>query len=137
MSELYNAMTISSFGMKAQGERVRVISQNMANANTLPNNPDDDPYIRKTISFENVMDEQSGAEVLRVADIKQETDEPFKLKYMPHHPGANDEGFVKTPNINSLIETMDMREAQRSYEANLGMIRQARSMIMSTIELLR
>ena len=96
-----------------------------------------DPYRRQLISFKNVMDKESGVRLVEVDDIGFDDTSDFKLKYMPEHPAANEEGYVKMPNVNTLLEMNDMREAQRSYEANLGMIEQSRSMVMRTIDLLR
>lgn len=137
MSDLYGAMTISAFGMKAQSQRVRVIAENMANASTAANKPGEDPYTRKTITFKNEMDRARGMDLVQVDKIEDDKKQPFILKYNPDHPGADEKGYVKMPNIDPIIETMDMREAQRSYEANLGMIDQSRNMIMQTIDLLR
>ena len=137
MSDLYGAMTISAYGMKAQSQRVRVISENMANSATAANSPNEDPYARQIITFKNEMDREKGLELVGVDKIKEDTKHPFILKYMPEHPGADAKGYVKMPNVDPIIETMDMREAQRSYEANLGMIDQSRNMIMQTIDLLR
>lgn len=137
MSELFGAMTISSHGMKAQSTRIRVISENIANANTAAPTPDENPYTRKFPVFKNEMDRELGYKTVGVSKIKDDTKKPFQLKYMPDHPGADENGYVKMPNVNSLIETMDMQEAQRSYEANLGMIEQSRNMIMQTISILR
>lgn len=137
MSDLYGAMTISAFGMKAQSQRVRVIAENMANASTAANSPNEDPYARKTITFKNEMDRAKGMDLVQVDKIEEDKKQPFILKYNPDHPGADEKGYVKMPNIDPIIETMDMREAQRSYEANLGMIDQSRNMIMQTIDLLR
>lgn len=137
MSDLYSAMTISAHGMKAQSQRVRVIAENMANADTAANTPGADPYRRKIITFKNEMDRAEGTDLVDVDKIKEDTKRDFTLKYMPEHPGADAKGYVKMPNVDSIIETMDMREAQRSYEANLGMIDQSRNMIMQTIDLLR
>src|SRR5687768_13197452 len=133
MSDLYGAMTISAYGMKAQSQRVRVISENMANSATAANNPNEDPYARQIITFKNEMDREKGLDLVEVDEIKEDTTRPFILKYMPEHPGADAKGYVKMPNVDPIIETMDMREAQRSYEANLGMIDQSRNMIMQTI----
>jgi flagellar basal-body rod protein FlgC len=137
MSDLYGAMTVSAYGMKAQSQRVRVIAENMANASTAPNTPNEEPYRRQIITFKNEMDREKGLDLVHVEDIEGDTKRPFVLKYMPEHPGADPKGYVKMPNVNSIIETMDMREAQRSYEANLGMIDQSKNMIMQTIDLLR
>jgi len=137
MSELFGAMTISANGMKAQGERVRVISENVANAATAPLSPEQEPYRRKLITFKNVMDKSQGINLVEVDSIKEDRKSDFVKKYMPHHPGAGENGYVNMPNINTLIEMTDMKEAQRSYEANLGMIQKTKTMAMSTIDLLR
>ncbi len=136
-SELLNAMQISASGMRAQGTRIRVITENVANANTTGNTPGADPYRRQTITFKNEMDKQLGVNQVRVDDIDTDRKTPFSLKYIPDHPAADEKGYVKMPNVQPLIEMMDIREAQRSYEANLGMIEQSRSMVQRTIDLLR
>lgn len=137
MSELFGAMTISAFGMKAQSQRVRVIAENMANSGTTGTTPGEDPYSRQIMTFKNEMDRQRGMELVKVDKIGNDTKRPFPIRYMPDHPAADERGYVKMPNVDSIIETMDMREAQRSYEANLGMIDQSRTMMMQTIDLLR
>ncbi len=137
MSEIYNALGISAHGMKAQSERVRVISENIANVDTAPENPDDVPYRRQIVTFKNSLDREMGITVVDVADIKADTSKDFLQKYMPDHPAADEMGYVKMPNVNMLVELMDMREAQRSYEANLGMIEQSKTMLQKTIDLLR
>jgi flagellar basal-body rod protein FlgC len=135
--EIMNAIGISASGMRAQGERLRVISQNIANSDTAATMPGEEPYRRKTITFKNVMDKTLGAEIVKDGGIAEDMKSPFRLKFMPDHPGADANGYVKLPNVNTLIETMDMREAQRSYEANLGMIDIAKSMMSRTLDLLR
>lgn len=137
MSELYSTMSISASGMKAQSARLRVISQNIANANTAAPTPDENPYARQKITFKNELDRQIDAKKVLVDKIQNDTDKPFPTKFMPDHPGADANGYVKMPNVDPLVEMMDMREAQRSYEANLGMIEQSRGMIMQTIDILR
>ena len=137
MSELFSAMSISAHGMRAQSERVRVISENMANASTAAPTPEEDPYTRQFITLKNEMDRTLGENVVQVDKIDQDHKKPFPVKYMPDHPGADENGYVKLPNVDPLIEAMDMQEAQRSYEANLGMIEQSRNMILQTIDLLR
>lgn len=137
MSDLYNALTISTHGMKAQSARIRVISENVANADTAATAPGEDPYTRKTITFKNIMDREMGARTVAVDKIGQDTERPFPMKFMPDHPGADENGYVRMPNVDPLIELMNMREAQRSYEANLGLVDQSRNMIMQTIDLLR
>lgn len=130
-------MTIYAFGMKAQSQRVRVIAENMANSGTTGTTPGEDPYSRQIMTFKNEMDRQRGMELVKVDKIGNDTKRPFPIRYMPEHPAADERGYVKMPNVDSIIETMDMREAQRSYEANLGMIDQYRTMTMQTIDLLR
>ncbi len=136
-SELLNAMEISASGMRAQGTRVRVITENVANASTTGDTPGADPYRRQNISFKNRMDRAAGFSKVEVDSIEQEKGDSFKLKFMPDHPAADENGYVKMPNVEPLVEMMDIREAQRSYEANLGMVEQSRTMMMRTIELLR
>ena len=136
-SEILNAMSISASGMRTQGARLRVLSENIANANTTGDTPGADPYRRQTITFKNEMDRELGVRRVEVDEIDQDMETPFRLRYDPSHPAADEEGYVKMPNLNTLIETMNAREAQRSYEANLGMIEQSRQMVQRTIDLLR
>lgn len=137
MSELYNAITLSTHGMKAQSTRIRVISENLANADTAAAQPSENPYTRKTITFKNVMDRTIDANTVEVSKIRDDVKRPYPVKFMPDHPGADASGYVKMPNVDALVEMMDMREAQRSYEANLGVLDQSRGMINRTIDLLR
>lgn len=135
--ELLNAMNVSANGMRAHGHRIRVITENVANAQTTGDTPGADPYRRQQITFENELDRQSGVRLVHVDKVIEDKKTPFNLEYNPDHPAANAEGYVKTPNINTLLELSDMKEAQRTYEANLGMIEQSRTMVMRTIDLLR
>ncbi len=136
-NSMWNTMMISAYGMKAQGERTRVISENIANAGTAALSPDAQPYTRKIITFKNEMDKQYDTDLVKVKDIGQDRKTDYQLKYMPDHPGANAAGYVKMPNVNMIVELNDMREAQRSYEANLGMMENYRTMSMRTIDMLR
>lgn len=135
--ELLNAMSVSAHGMQAHGHRIRVITENIANANTTGDAPGADPYRRQQITFKNQLDRDMGLKLVEVDKVFEDTKKDFPLEYNPDHPAANEEGYVKMPNLNSLIEMSDMREAQRTYEANLGMIEQSRAMVMRTIDLLR
>lgn len=138
MSDLYSAMSISGHGMRAQTERVRIISENIANADTAPSKPGENPYARQTITFKNELDRANDQRLVKVDKVdKEKGDKAFVLKYMPDHPAADEQGYVKMPNVKTLIEMMDMREAQRSYEANLNMFDQSRSMMSRTINLLQ
>lgn len=135
--DMFSSMTISAHGMRVQGERTRVIAENIANADTAALTPDGQPYARKIITFKNEMDRAEGMELVNVHDIRQDREKDFPIKYMPDHPAADASGYVKMPNVNMLIEMTDMREAQRSYEANLGMIEQSRNMMNRTVDMLR
>lgn len=137
MTDMFDAMTISAYGMRAQGERTRVIAENIANASTGALTPESEPYARKVITFKNSMDREYGHRIVEVEDITEDRRDEFPLKFMPDHPGANEAGYVRMPNVSTLIEMNDMREAQRSYEANLGMIENSRTMMFRTIDLLR
>ncbi|GAB4147607.1 MAG: flagellar basal body rod protein FlgC [Sphingomonadales bacterium] len=134
--DLTKAMQVANFGLKAQGVRMRVIAENLANSNSIANGPGDQPYRRRVVSFENELDRALGVHVVRVDDVQYDRSS-FGRKYDPGHPAANDEGYVTTTNVNSLIEQSDMREAQRSYEANLSTMQASKSLLMRTIELLR
>ena len=137
MSDMWNTMTVSAYGMRAQGERSRVISENIANASTAALTPDSNPYSRKIITFKNEMDKQHGTDLVKVKSIGNDKHNDFVMKYMPDHPGANAGGYVKMPNVNMIVELNDMREAQRSYEANLGMMQNSREMNQRLIDVLR
>ncbi len=134
---MFSTMMISAHGMRAQGERTRVIAENIANADTAPNRPGEDPYVRKVITFENELNKEIGSKVVNVKDVEKVQRNQFKLEYRPDHPAADEQGYVRMPNVNKLVEMMDMREAQRSYEANLGMVEQSRDMMIRTIDVLR
>jgi flagellar basal-body rod protein FlgC len=135
--DLFNAMKVSAMGMRTQGARVRVLSENVANSDSTGKTPGSDPYRRQTITFKNHLDRKLGIQEVKVDKIGEDMKTPFELKFMPGHPAADANGYVKMPNVSTLIEVMDVREAQRSYEANLGMIEQSRSMVLRTIDLLR
>lgn len=134
--DLMTAMAMAAKGMKAQGVRMKVISENLANADTTAKKPGDDPYARQIVTFKNEMNRADGYKSVSVDKIRTDQSD-FIKKYEPSHPAADDAGYIEMPNVNPLIEMMDMREAQRSYEANLGVIETSRAMLMRTIDLLR
>lgn len=136
MTDLFEAMGLASFGMRAQGTRLRVISENMANANTTATTPGGDPYQRQLVTFESLMNRDTNMREVRVGDIIKDN-AAFRLKYDPTHPAAGEDGYLKLPNVNILVEMVDLREAQRSYEANLGIVDMTRSLVVRTIDLLR
>lgn len=136
MTDLVKSMNVSAAGMKVQGTRLRVISENVANAGSTALTPGGEPYRRKLVTFENVFNRQLGAEVVRVRDITRDTSD-FQQRYEPGHPAADANGYVKTSNVNTLVEITDMREAERSYQANMRVLRASRGMLERTIDLLR
>ena len=135
--DLKDSVAIATSGLNAQSKRVRVTSENLANANTTSKTAGGDPYRRKTITFKNELDRASGTQRVKVNKIKEDTASELGMKYDPSHPAADAKGYVRTPNVNSLSEAMDLREAQHSYEANLQVVRAARGMMTSTVDLLR
>ncbi|NUB13126.1 flagellar basal body rod protein FlgC [Azospirillum brasilense] len=134
--DLYTSMAVSASGMKAQGTRLKTIAENLANANTTAETPGDLPYRRKVVMFQNALDRQMGVDLVRVAKIDVDKKD-FERRYDPSHPPADADGYGLLPNVNSVVEAMDMREAQRSYEANLSAVDSARQMLMRTIDILR
>jgi flagellar basal-body rod protein FlgC len=136
MDDVKQAGKIATYGMKAQAERLRTISQNLANADSVAERAGMDPYRRKIVTFRGEVDRELGAEVVKVRG-RTEDMSAFGREYNPSHPAADDQGYVQTPNVNPLVELMDMREAQRSYEANLNVIKASREMTKNTLELLR
>ena len=127
-------MRIAASGLRAQQARMRVIAENLANANSTARTPEGDPYRRQVSIFKPEMID--GGQGVRLAKVQQDP-KAFKEVYDPSHPAANGQGYVKMPNVDSLIEALDLREAQRAYEANLNVIETARSMEMRTLELLK
>ncbi|HTW25736.1 MAG TPA: flagellar basal body rod protein FlgC [Acetobacteraceae bacterium] len=134
--DLTKALTISARGMDVQSTRLRVIAENLANEDTTGSTPGADPYRRKTITFDNRMDRALGVETVAVQSIGEDMS-AFPLRYDPSHPAANAQGYVKMPNVNSFTEIMDMREAQRSFSANLNVLQVTRSMLTRAIDLLK
>lgn len=136
MDDLSKVSRIASFGMKAQAKRLRVVSENLANADSLAKTPGGEPYRRKLVTFKNVLERDLEAEVVRVRRTERDMSD-FGREYNPSHPAADADGYVLKPNVNPLIEVMDMREAQRSYEANMHAVTISREMVGKTLELLR
>ncbi len=130
------AIKVAASGLEAQSRRMLIVSENLANASSTGSTPGASPYARKTVSFESALDDASGAKLVQVDRV--DTDKrPFRVEYNPGHPAADENGNVKMPNVDMLVELADMRESNRSYEANLQVVKQARSMISMTIDLLR
>jgi flagellar basal-body rod protein FlgC len=134
--DLNKALNISAAGMDAQTMRLRVIADNLANQDTTGSKPGADAYRRKTITFENRVDASTGDTSVQVKRIGQDNAQQT-LRYDPSNPAANPDGYVKIPNVNSFIEVMDMREAERSYSANMAVLQATRTMLDRTIDLLK
>ncbi len=136
MDPLLTSMKVAASGLSAQSERLRIVSENMANAQSTGNVPGADPFQRKTISFAAELDRASGGSFVNISSIAADRT-AFPLEYMPGHEAADANGYVRMPNVNVLIEMADMREANRGYDANLQVIKQARELISMTIDLMR
>lgn len=133
---LQASVRIASSGLEAQSTRLRVVSENLANANTTGKTAGSEPYRRKTVTFEGEMDRAAGVNTVKIKDVGVDK-APYRVEYDPGNQAADDQGYVKMPNVNMLIEMADMRETNRSYEANLQVVKQVRSMTAMTIDLLR
>jgi flagellar basal-body rod protein FlgC len=129
-------LKVAASGLHAQSRRLTIVSENLANAEATGTTPGSDPYTRKTISFDSEFDSVMSANLVKVDSVDLDR-APFRVEHNPGHPAADANGYVKLPNVNMLVEMADMREANRSYLANLQVIKQAREMISMTIDLLR
>jgi flagellar basal-body rod protein FlgC len=136
MSDFLSSLRIAATGLHAQNARMRIIAENLANADSTGKTAEEEPYRRRIPTFEAVMDSEAGGQIVEVGKIKLDMTD-FESRYEPGHPAADDRGYVRYPNVNSLIETMDMREAQRTYEANLNVVTVTRSMLGRTLDILR
>lgn len=136
MDPLSAAMKVAGSGLEAQSTRLRIVSENIANARSTGDTPGADPYRRKTITFGAEVDRANDVTTVGVKKVGQDKAK-FVEEYDPDSPAADTKGFVKMPNVNVLVEMADMREANRSYEANLQTIKQSRDLINSTIEMLK
>lgn len=131
-----STLKIAASALEAQSTRLRIVSENVANARSTGETPGSDPYRRQTVNFANEMDRLSGASLVQVSKIGVDRSD-FRLEHDPGNPAADADGYVKLPNVNMLVEMADMREANRSYEANLQVVKQARELINLTIDLMR
>ena len=134
--DLMKSIVIAASGLRAQSGRMQVISENIANADSTPSRAGGDPYRRKVATFASEMDNTLGARVVKLGSVKTDSSD-FQVKNQPGHPAADPNGNVKYPNVNSLIEMTDMRDAQRSYSANLNVINATRAMIQRTLDILK
>ena len=134
--DIDKALAVSARGMDVQTARLRTIAYNLANQDTTGSTPGAAPYRRKVITFENRMDQAIGTEAVRVKAIQPDRSQ-LPEKFDPSHPAADARGYIRTPNVNSFVEVMDMREAQRGYSANLNVLEVTRGMLTRTIDLLK
>jgi flagellar basal-body rod protein FlgC len=133
---IQTAIKVAGSGIEAQSRRMLVVSENLANANSTGKTPGAEPYSRKTISFVSELNQEANAKLVKVDRVDLDR-APFRIEHDPNHPAADADGYVKLPNVDMLVELADMREANRSYEANIQVVKQARSLISMTIDLLR
>ncbi|MDO8981960.1 flagellar basal body rod protein FlgC [Afipia massiliensis] len=135
-NDFLRSMSIATSGLRAQAGRMRVISENIANADSTAKTAGGDPYRRKIPTFSSELDRTIESRVVSLGKVKTDTSD-FRIKHEPGNPVADASGNVKYPNVNSLVEMTDMREAQRSYEANLNIISATRRMIQRTLDILK
>lgn len=134
--DFFKTLAVAASGLRAQAGRMRVISENIANADTTATTKGGDPYRRKVITFQNTLDAEMGVQTVALGRIAKDRSD-FKTVHEPGHPMADANGNVKKPNVDSMVEMIDMREAQRSYEANLNVITNTRRMLARTLDILR
>ena len=136
LDPLQTSLRIAASGLEAQSTRLRIVSENIANAQSVGSSAGADPYARKTVSFEGALDRATGANLVEVKAIGIDQT-PFKIERDPGNPAADANGMVKMPNVNVLVELADMREANRSYEANLQVAKQSAEMLNATVALMK
>lgn len=136
MGDFLTSLTVAASGLHAQSARMRVIAENMANAESAAREPGGEPYRRRVPTFEAVFERETGAYSVEIGRVAYDTSD-FASRYEPGHPAADERGYVLYPNVNPLIETMDMREAMRTYEANLNVVSVTRQMLGLTLDILR
>jgi flagellar basal-body rod protein FlgC len=134
--DLMASMKIAAAGLRAQGGRMRIIAENLANSSSTAAAPDEDPYRRRIPTFKQEFDRELGITTIKPGKIRLDQSD-FGKRFEPGHPAADAQGYIKLPNVNALVESMDMREAQRSYQANLNIIGATRRMLARTLEILR
>lgn len=136
MSDFLNSLKISASGLHAQSARMRVIAENIANADSAGKTPGEDPYRRRIPTFKAEFDREMGGYNVKIGRMAYDKSD-FESRYEPGHPAADASGYVRYPNVNPLVEAMDMREAQRTYEANLNVVSSTRQMVGRTLDILR
>ena len=136
MMDFLKSIAIAASGMRAQAGRMRIISENIANAESTASSPGGDPYRRRIVTFRDVVDREIGAHLVKLGQTATDTS-AFRVRREPDNPMADAKGEVKYPNVNPLVEITDFRDAQRSYEANINVISSTRRMLQRTIDILK
>ncbi len=134
--DFMKSLTIAASGLRAQMGRMRIITENIANADSVAETPGGDPYRRRIVTFTSELDRSIGADVVKLGQVQTDSSD-FQIRHEPGNPAANAQGDVKYPNVNSLVELTDLRDAQRSYEANLNVVTATRKMLQLTIDILK
>ena len=133
--ELTKSIAVSAAGLRAQSMRMRIIAENISQANSTATQ-NSDPYRRKMVTFQSALDRELGVETVEITGVTFDQS-AFGRKFDPSHPAADEEGYIQTTNVNTIVETMDMRDAQRTYQANVSAIEASKKMMLQTLELLR
>src|ERR1700728_4831163 len=134
--DFVKSLAIAASGLKAQVGRMRIISENIANADSVAQTPGGDPYRRRIVTFSSELDRSLGADLVKLGPVEADNSD-FQIKHEPGNPAANAQGDVKYPNVNTLVEMTDLRDAQRSYEANLNVVTATRKMMQLTVDMLK
>jgi len=134
--DFVKTLAVAASGLRAQVGRMRIISENIANADSVSQTPGGDPYRRRIVTFSSELDRTLGAHVVKLGGVETDNSD-FEIKHEPGNPAADKNGDVKYPNVNALVEMTDLRDAQRSYEANLNVITATRRMLQRTIDILK
>ena len=134
--DLLKSIAVAASGLKAQSGRMRVIAENIANADSTANVNGGEPYRRRVPTFHTVLDKEIGARVVGLGRVRTDPSD-FRSNFEPGNPRADENGYVKLSNVNTIVEAVDMREAQRSYQANLNVVQTARQMVSRALDVLR
>jgi flagellar basal-body rod protein FlgC len=134
--DFIKSIAIAATGMRAQAGRMRVISENIANADSTATTPGGDPYRRRIVTFHTELDRELGGQVVALGRVATDNSD-FSVRHEPSNPVADAKGDVKYPNVNALVEMTDLRDAQRSYEANINVITATRRMLQRTLDILK
>ena len=134
--DFLKSLTIAASGLRAQMGRMRIITENIANADSVATTPGGDPYRRRIVTFTDELDRSIGADVVTLGRVQTDKSD-FLVKHEPGNPAANANGDVKYPNVNTLVELTDLRDAQRSYEANLNIVTATKKMMQLTVDILK